>query len=144
MRQRTLQQFSEDVEKTLVVALRAEAHAQRPGPAEGAAGADDDVALTQPADDLRFVGVVGEVEPHEVRLRVGDLHPEVREALLDVQPRDDRALDALGDGVGVAKGLDGRRLGGTLTKKGWRTWLTAATKSSEPHRPKPTRSPARP
>ena len=31
-----------------------------------------------------------------------------------------------------------------LQKNGWRTWLTAVTKSSEPHSANPTRSPQSP
>ena len=86
-----------------------------PGRPERAAGAHEHAALGELLDDLGLV--LADVEPDEVRVRLGDAQPEPLE--LDDQrgPLGEVALDAAGHLVLVLERLDRRGLGGRVAEE---------------------------
>src|SRR3954467_7812784 len=77
-------QLGERREELRVVLRAPDGDAQRAGAPERRAGADEHSALGEAVDDPALVGVLREVEPDEVGLRVGGLEAEI------AQPVDER------------------------------------------------------
>src|SRR3954447_10354224 len=103
-------EIAQSSEKALVLGAGAVAHPQAARPAQRGARPDGDAGSGERGDDLALVEVA-QLQPPEVRLRVGrgEAHPPHR--VLNVDSLDQVSLDAVGDIVGVADRLGGRRLG---------------------------------
>ena len=98
------------MEKSCVLLGRAVRHAERAGLAEGLARAHEDAALGEAGDDLVLDVRARQVEPREVRLRLGGLDPQLAQAGVD--------LDALIRTSEWLEGMLGRRLEGQVYRAG--------------------------
>src|SRR3954470_9726648 len=91
-------------QEPLVLRAGAIGDAQMPGAAERGAGTNGDSSPGERLDRLTLVQVA-QVDPGEVRLRLGGLEPHRPQLALDQDPLDHVLLDAIRDVVLMADGL---------------------------------------
>ena len=129
----SLQQRGERFQEALVLGLRADRDAQRAVAAQRAAGAHEDAALGQPAQDVALDDVLAQVEPDEVRLRLGGLEAQRPQPVLrpmrSARLRSTRRVTS----SWWFSASSAAACAAALQKNGWRTWSTAVRNASDPH-----------